>query len=77
MFAEHLLAQPDVRDAVAAGFEIGSHGHLRLGLDIIDEDRLEGELVARKRMVEDKTCAEVQSSAFPFGYHGGRVHSAA
>ena len=72
-----LLSWADVRDARDAGFEIGSHGHRHLELDVIDEGRLERELVVSKRILEDETSAGVESLAYPFGYHNARVRSAA
>ena len=72
-----LLTWADVRDAAAAGFEIGSHGHRHLELDIINQHDLEEELVSSKRILEDETPAVVQSLAYPFGYHDLRVRAAA
>ena len=75
--ARSLLSWPDVRDAAAAGFEIGSHGHRHLEFDILDDRGLDQELTVSKRILEDETAAVVQSLAYPFGYHDSRVRSAA
>jgi len=75
--ARRLLGWADVRDAVAAGFEVGSHGHRHLQLDVLDRQRLEQELVVSKKILEDETLTVVQSLAYPFGYHDGKVRAAA
>jgi peptidoglycan/xylan/chitin deacetylase (PgdA/CDA1 family) len=72
-----LLGWADVRDAIDAGFEIGSHGHRHLELDVIDERQLEYELVVSREILQDETRTAVQSLAYPFGYHDTRVRSAA
>jgi peptidoglycan/xylan/chitin deacetylase (PgdA/CDA1 family) len=72
-----LLTWQDARDAVAAGFEIGSHGQRHLELDVLDVHGLEEELVVSKGILEDETSSVVQSLAYPFGYHDRRVRAAA
>ena len=71
------LAWSDVRDAVAAGFEIGSHSHRHLELDLLNEQQLEQDLAVSKTILEDETSSVVQSLAYPFGYHTAKVRSAA
>jgi peptidoglycan/xylan/chitin deacetylase (PgdA/CDA1 family) len=72
-----LLTWQDARDAAAAGFEIGSHGHRHLELDILDQRQLEQELAVSKQVLEDETSCIVQSLAYPFGYHDRRVRASA
>jgi peptidoglycan/xylan/chitin deacetylase (PgdA/CDA1 family) len=71
-----LLSWSDVQDAVASGFEIGSHGQRHLELDMLSSSRLQRELVGSKRVLEDKTSSAVGSLAYPFGYNDNRVRSA-
>jgi peptidoglycan/xylan/chitin deacetylase (PgdA/CDA1 family) len=71
-----LLSWSDVRDAVSAGFEIGSHGQRHLELDMLGSSRLQQELVGSKRVLEDQTLSAVDSLAYPFGYNDNRVRSA-
>jgi len=71
-----LLAWQDVRGAATAGFEIGSHGHRHLELDVIPKESLEQELSVSKGLLEDQTSTAVQSLAYPFGYHDRHVRAA-
>jgi peptidoglycan/xylan/chitin deacetylase (PgdA/CDA1 family) len=72
-----LLAWPDVRDASAAGFEVGSHGQRHLELDLLDKRKLEQELIVSKQVLEAETLSVVHSLAYPYGYNNERVRSTA
>lgn len=72
-----LLGWTDIRGAIDEGFEIGSHTHGHLELDVLDQRQLERELVLSKALIEEGTSTRVKSLAYPGGYHNGAVRQAA
>jgi peptidoglycan/xylan/chitin deacetylase (PgdA/CDA1 family) len=72
-----MLTWAGVRDAVAAGVEIGAHGVTHRALDSLDASALVVELEESKRIVEDEIQRAVHHVAYPFGYHNQEVLRAA
>ena len=68
-----MLCWTQIREAVAAGMEIGAHSHTHPQLDQLKQGRLEGELATSKALLEDGISRAVPSLAYPFGYSSARV----
>ena len=68
-----MLCWTQIREAVAAGMEIGAHSHAHPQLDQLEQGRLEGELATSKALLEDGISRAVPSLAYPFGYSSARV----
>ncbi len=71
-----LLDWPDLRDALAQGIEVGSHGHRHLEFDSIGLPELREELADSRKALEDRLGAPVSSLAYPFGYNDRAVREA-
>jgi peptidoglycan/xylan/chitin deacetylase (PgdA/CDA1 family) len=72
-----MLCWNQIREAAAAGVEIGAHSHRHPQLDQIPPGRLREELVMSKALLEDGLGAAVPSLAYPFGYSNAEVRRAA
>ena len=68
-----LLSAADLRDAAAAGFEIGSHGLTHAALDGLSPAEAEREVVGSKRALEDALGRPVEVLAYPYGRSGAAV----
>jgi peptidoglycan/xylan/chitin deacetylase (PgdA/CDA1 family) len=68
-----MLCWTQIREAVAAGVEIGAHSHAHPQLDQLKQGRLEDELATSKALLEDGIGRAVPSLAYPFGYSSARV----
>jgi peptidoglycan/xylan/chitin deacetylase (PgdA/CDA1 family) len=68
-----MLCWSQIREAAAAGIEIGAHSHQHPQLDQISPERLHGELATSKRLLEDGLGIAVPGLAYPFGYSDARV----
>lgn len=68
-----MLCWSQIREAAAAGVEIGGHSHTHAQLDQIGESRLQDELAVSKALLEDGLGRAVPSLAYPFGYSSARV----
>jgi peptidoglycan/xylan/chitin deacetylase (PgdA/CDA1 family) len=67
------IMSPDaVREAAAAGVEIGSHGLLHVDLPAADEDALAGEIEGSRAALRELTGQEVAGFCYPFGRAGER-----
>lgn len=72
-----MLSWSQIREAAAAGIEIGAHSHRHPQLDQISSDRLRDELTTSKALLEDGLGAAVPALAYPFGYSSARVRRVA
>jgi peptidoglycan/xylan/chitin deacetylase (PgdA/CDA1 family) len=72
-----MLSWSQIREAAAAGVEIGAHSHQHPQLDQIRSDRLRDELTTSKAVLEDGLGAAVPGLAYPFGYSNARVRRVA
>ena len=68
-----MLSWSQIREAAAAGVEIGAHSHQHPELDQIRSDRLRDELSTSKVLLEDGLGIAVPGLAYPFGYSNARV----
>ncbi len=71
--AAPMLCWNQVREAAAAGVEIGAHSHSHPQLDQIGRSPLRDELATSRAMLEDGIGRAVPSMAYPFGYSSARV----
>ena len=72
-----MLCWNQIREAAAAGVEIGAHSHAHPQLDQITPSQLQDELAVSKALLEDGIGRAVPSLAYPFGYSNARVRQAA
>jgi peptidoglycan/xylan/chitin deacetylase (PgdA/CDA1 family) len=70
-----LLTWDEVREVAAAGIEIGSHGLVHTPLDVLPERAVEVQVRAARDRLRQHTQAEVDSFAYPHGYHNGLVRA--
>lgn len=75
-WAAHLGAD-GIADLLAAGFELGSHTCEHYRLPKLPGELLTAELRDSKARLEDEFSVAVDSLAYPYGYHDGRVRQAA
>jgi peptidoglycan/xylan/chitin deacetylase (PgdA/CDA1 family) len=68
-----MLCWNQIREAAAAGVEIGAHSHRHLQLDQISLSSLRDELVTSKSLLEDRLGLAVANMAYPYGYSNARV----
>ena len=71
-----MMSWAQLREAAAAGIELGAHSHSHLELDRLDPETLALETERPKALLEQELGREVRSFAYPFGYHSGRVRRA-
>jgi peptidoglycan/xylan/chitin deacetylase (PgdA/CDA1 family) len=57
----------EIREAAAAGWEIGSHGHTHRDLMRLPEEEVRRELRCSRRLIRQETGMEAMSIAYPFG----------
>jgi peptidoglycan/xylan/chitin deacetylase (PgdA/CDA1 family) len=72
-----MLSWSQIREAAAAGVEIGAHSHQHPQLDQIRAERLRDELTTSKMLLEDGLGMAVPGLAYPFGYSNARVRQVA
>jgi peptidoglycan/xylan/chitin deacetylase (PgdA/CDA1 family) len=72
-----MLSWNQIREAAAAGVEIGAHSHRHPQLDQIAPSTLKDELMTSKALLEDRLGLPVPSLAYPFGYSNERVRRVA
>jgi peptidoglycan/xylan/chitin deacetylase (PgdA/CDA1 family) len=73
----HMLSWNQIREAAAAGVEIGAHSHQHLQLDQLPLSSLRDELVTSKSLLEDELGFAVPNMAYPYGYSNTRVRRVA
>ena len=73
----HMLCWNQIREAAAAGMEIGAHSHRHPQLDQIPLSSLRDELETSKSMLEDELGLAVPNMAYPYGYSNTRVRRVA
>lgn len=66
-----LMDAADVREAHAAGIEIGAHTRTHPRLDTLPRDRMAEEVGGSKARLEDMLGAAVTTFAYPFGLYDG------
>ncbi|MFJ7998584.1 polysaccharide deacetylase family protein [Streptomyces sp. NPDC096310] len=71
-----LLTEDGVREAAAAGMEIGSHGLLHVDLDTVDDATLAAETGRSRELLRDLTGTEVGGFCYPYGTVGIRAVAA-
>jgi len=67
----------EFRAAGAYGFEVGSHGHRHLELDVLRPMAMSDDLKRSKNIIEAEIGSQAMSLAYPFGYHNQDVRTAA
>ena len=73
----HMLSWNQIREAAAAGVEIGTHSHGHPQLDQVALSELRTELTTSKALLEDTLGFAVPGLAYPFGYSNSRVRQVA
>ena len=68
-----MLSRPQLAEIASAGWEVGAHGHRHVALDAVSRRLAAQEIRDSKHLVEDALGAQVQSFAYPYGYHDGAV----
>ena len=68
-----MLCWSQIREAAAAGIEIGAHSHRHPQLDQLTPKRLYDELATSKALLEDELGIAIPNLAYPFGYSNARV----
>jgi peptidoglycan/xylan/chitin deacetylase (PgdA/CDA1 family) len=71
-----MMSWDTLADLARAGHEIGSHGHMHLAADVNAPWLVERDARASKIDLEDHLDHEVQSFAYPFGYHAAAARAA-
>jgi peptidoglycan/xylan/chitin deacetylase (PgdA/CDA1 family) len=62
-----LMSESDLRDLIARGWEIGSHGVTHLRLTELDADRVRHEVLASRAALSDIVGVEPRSFCYPYG----------
>jgi peptidoglycan/xylan/chitin deacetylase (PgdA/CDA1 family) len=70
-----LMTWTEILDVVAAGAEVGSHGHRHVPFDLLSRRQLHSELSDSRAMLEDRLGLPVSSLAYPFGFHDRSVRA--
>jgi peptidoglycan/xylan/chitin deacetylase (PgdA/CDA1 family) len=70
------LSWDQVREATAAGIEVGAHSHSHAQLDQLPEAHLQAELRTSRTLLEQATRQPVRALAYPYGYSNRRVRTA-
>jgi peptidoglycan/xylan/chitin deacetylase (PgdA/CDA1 family) len=71
-----LMTAQQVREAVAAGVEIGSHGLMHTSLPGIPDDELAAEAAQSRALLQDASGQEVAGFCYPYGHLDARVAGA-
>lgn len=71
-----MLTWGELADLPARGVEIGSHAHHHRPLDVLPDAVIREEVVASRRMLEQRLGGPVTSFCFPNGYTSRRVRRA-
>ncbi|HEV2662753.1 MAG TPA: polysaccharide deacetylase family protein [Ktedonobacteraceae bacterium] len=64
-----MLNWEQVASISAAGIECGGHTHTHPQLDTLSATKAREEIVQCKRILEERLGQEIESFAYPFGYH--------
>lgn len=67
------LTPENLRELVAAGMEVGSHGHEHVDLRRLDDEGLAFEARSSRKLIEQAAGAPVRRFALPFGSYDRRV----
>jgi peptidoglycan/xylan/chitin deacetylase (PgdA/CDA1 family) len=71
-----MLSWDMLRELVDSGIEIGAHSHTHPQLDVLPEHELVNETIAPKQILEHRLHVEIESFAYPHGYHSEKVKQA-
>ena len=72
-----LMTWAEISEVVAAGAEVGAHGHRHLPFDLLSPQQLHSELGVSRTMLEDRLGHAVTTLAFPYGFHHRSVRASA
>ncbi len=67
----------EISEVVAAGAEVGAHGHDHLPFDLLSPERLRVELHHGRSILEDNLAVPVTTLAYPYGFHRRAVRTVA
>ena len=70
-----LMTWAEISEVVAAGAEVGAHGHRHLPFDLLSPQQLHSELGVSRTMLEDRLGHAVTTLAFPYGFHHRSVRT--
>jgi peptidoglycan/xylan/chitin deacetylase (PgdA/CDA1 family) len=70
-----LMSWSEIREAAAAGIEIGGHTHTHVQLDALPLSRATEEIERSRRLLAERV-GEVRAFAYPHGYHSRAVRAA-
>lgn len=73
---DRTLRWTQVREAAAAGIEVGGHSHSHSQLDQLSDASLTEELTRNKGLLEERLGSAVTTMAYPYGYSSARVRRA-
>ncbi len=74
---DHIMNWPHLKDLIARGFEIGSHGLKHQPLSNVTHHELWKELYKSKSILEDKLGVQITSFSVPRGYYQDRIREVA
>jgi peptidoglycan/xylan/chitin deacetylase (PgdA/CDA1 family) len=74
--SDRMLSWSQLPELAEAGVELGAHSHSHPHMDTLTEPALRDELTRSKALLEDALDHEVDTFAYPHGYHGPRVRRA-
>lgn len=72
-----LLNWDELKDLIAAGWEVGSHTKTHVDLTVLGDDNLAEELAGSKALLEERLGREIMAVSYPFGLADKRVRTAA
>ncbi len=72
-----MMEAPELRDLVAAGWELGAHTMTHPDLSTMDYDECRREIEGGRDALEELAGAEIETFAYPFGRYGAAALAAA
>ena len=72
-----MMSEPQLRDLVAAGWELGAHTMTHPDLSTLDYDACRAEIEESRKALERIAGTPVQTFAYPFGRYGSAAIAAA
>lgn len=72
-----LMGWSELQEVVAAGSEVGSHGHRHLPLDLVSAATVRKEVYQSRQVLSDGLGRDVTSFAYPHGHNTAAVRRAA
>jgi len=68
-----LMTEEGIREVIAAGMEVGSHGWAHRDLTACSDAHLDEEIVRSRQDLQRRFGVEVGAFAYPYGRHGARL----